>query len=473
MKRGRLPFTVLLLAVTLPLLVLAVLAWAGVASMRQSAWVAARNTADSVAAGMGSGLALNLAAKSRPIPMFDDPPLPGPAAESGDPLEGNDLGDLEKLARHKVNGKLAPAGLSPAGLPRRLLAALRLLEADGSEYWAEWGLMMAEQEPSSLSTRALEEVVRRFPEKQEHLRLWRQSLDARKLALAHPDLLQRGGLKGGYWIGMHDGSPKFLSTDQAHQWMVPLGGLPWASIRVNAGGHPLAGPSGGRVLATAPVAFGNGLTVEVVVTDSALVESGTRQIQRWVSAVLLDVMMPGLDGYAVCRELRKRGREMPVLMLTAKGQIDDRVDGLDSGADDYLVKPFSLKELLARVRALLRRRERESAVPEVLEIGASMVDFRKGILIRGGMKHPLSEKETGILRLLAAHAGENVSRERFLDVVWGYNAFPSTRTVDNFIATLRTKLEPDPANPVHLVTVRGTGYRLEQDMPPGGRSHQG
>lgn len=177
--------------------------------------------------------------------------------------------------------------------------------------------------------------------------------------------------------------------------------------------------------------------------------------------VLLDVMMPGLDGFAVCRELRKRGRSMPVLMLTAKGQVDDRVEGLDSGADDYLVKPFSLRELLARVRALLRRKEREESIGNEIVIGGATVDFAKRQLARGGGRFDLSEKELGMLRLLAAEAGETVSREKFLDVVWGYHAYPSTRTVDNFIAALRTKLEDDPANPKHLVTVRGVGYRLD------------
>ena len=177
--------------------------------------------------------------------------------------------------------------------------------------------------------------------------------------------------------------------------------------------------------------------------------------------VLLDLMMPGLDGFAVCRELRKRERTMPVLMLTAKGQVDDRVEGLDSGADDYLVKPFSLKELLARVRALLRRREREGALGGEFSIGAAVVDFSKRMLQRNGTRHELSEKEAGMLRLLATNAGEVVSREKFLDVVWGYHAYPSTRTVDNFIATLRAKLEADPANPRHLFTVRGVGYRLD------------
>jgi DNA-binding response OmpR family regulator len=177
--------------------------------------------------------------------------------------------------------------------------------------------------------------------------------------------------------------------------------------------------------------------------------------------ILLDVMMPGLDGFAVCRELRKRGRDMPVLMLTAKGQIDDRVQGLDSGADDYLLKPFSLKELLARIRALLRRHEREQAVPDLLEIGSATIDFRRSVLIRTGQEHSLSDKEAGILRLLAANPGLAVSREKFLDVVWGYHAYPSLRTIDNFITALRAKLEIDPADPQHLVTVRGVGYRLD------------
>jgi DNA-binding response OmpR family regulator len=176
--------------------------------------------------------------------------------------------------------------------------------------------------------------------------------------------------------------------------------------------------------------------------------------------VLLDVMMPNMDGYAVCKELRKRGRDEPVLMLTAKGRIDDRVEGLDSGADDYLVKPFSLRELLARVRALLRRKERASEVETELKIGTALIHFSQRRLQRGEEIFDLSEKELGMLRLLIAHRGETVSREKFLDVVWGYHAFPTARTVDNFIATLRAKLEEDSANPQHLLTVRGVGYRL-------------
>lgn len=176
--------------------------------------------------------------------------------------------------------------------------------------------------------------------------------------------------------------------------------------------------------------------------------------------VLLDVMMPGLDGYAVCRALRERGRGMPVLMLTAKAMVDDRVEGLDAGADDYLVKPFSLRELLARVRALLRRRDRDNPVPEEIAVGSAVIHFSKQVLVRDGIEHALSAKEFGMLRLLASRAGEVITREQFLDQIWEYNAYPSTRTVDNFINSLRAKLEPDPSNPRHLLTVRGAGYRL-------------
>lgn len=177
--------------------------------------------------------------------------------------------------------------------------------------------------------------------------------------------------------------------------------------------------------------------------------------------VVLDVMMPRLDGYEVCRNMRERGRDMPVLMLTAKGLVDDRVEGLDCGADDYLVKPFSLRELLARVRALLRRQQRDLVLPDQLDIGTATVDLERRTIRRGGRVHQLSPKEAGILRLLAARRGETVSRETFLDLVWGYHAFPSTRTIDNFIASIRAKLEDDPGAPRHVVTIRGEGYRLE------------
>jgi DNA-binding response OmpR family regulator len=177
--------------------------------------------------------------------------------------------------------------------------------------------------------------------------------------------------------------------------------------------------------------------------------------------LLLDVMMAGLDGYTVCREVRQRRPTLPILMLTAKGQVDDRVSGLDAGADDYVVKPFSSRELLARIRALLRRSERESSAVDRITLGEVKIDFAKQQCTRGSSAVALSAKEWGMLKMLAERAGEAVSREQFLENVWGYNAYPTTRTVDNQIVSLRAKLETDPVHPRHLLTVHGIGYRLE------------
>lgn len=186
-----------------------------------------------------------------------------------------------------------------------------------------------------------------------------------------------------------------------------------------------------------------------------------RALKEKPDLVLLDVMMPRLDGFAVCAELRRLGHTEPILMLTAKGQVEDRVTGLDAGADDYLVKPFSTDELLARVRALLRRFQRqEKGVREVV-LGEVRVDLARQRAWRGAEELHLTAKELAMLRLLADAEGEPVTRERFLDVVWGYGAFPTTRTVDNHIASLRSKVEPDPEQPRWIKTVHGVGYRLE------------
>jgi DNA-binding response OmpR family regulator len=186
-----------------------------------------------------------------------------------------------------------------------------------------------------------------------------------------------------------------------------------------------------------------------------------RAVAEKPDLILLDVMLPRLDGFVVCAQLRRLAVEVPVLMLTAKGQVSDRVTGLDSGADDYLVKPFSTDELLARVRALLRRRGRPGRVPATLDLGDAHIDLLRQVAVRGRKPVHLTAKEFAMLRLLAEARGQPVTRERFLDVVWGYTAFPTTRTVDNHVASLRAKLEPNPDQPRWIKTVHGVGYRLD------------
>jgi len=191
-------------------------------------------------------------------------------------------------------------------------------------------------------------------------------------------------------------------------------------------------------------------------------ESGLdRALKEKPDLILLDIMMPKLDGFALCAELRRLSNPVPVLMLTAKGQVEDRVTGLDAGADDYLVKPFSTDELLARVRALLRRTRKQGRAPMLLKLGDAQIDLVKQTATRGRKALHLTAKEFAMLRLMADAQGEPVTRERFLDVVWGYTAFPTTRTVDNHVASLRSKIEKDPDEPRWIKTVHGVGYRLE------------
>ena len=191
-------------------------------------------------------------------------------------------------------------------------------------------------------------------------------------------------------------------------------------------------------------------------------ESGLhRALEEKPDLILLDIMMPKLDGFQVCAELRRLGIAAPVLMLTAKGQIEDRVVGLDVGADDYLVKPFSTEELLARIRALLRRVQKQARTPARLTLGETEIDLARQTAVCGKKPIHLTAKEFSMLRLLAEAEGEPVTRERFLDVVWGYTAFPTTRTVDNHIASLRAKLEKNPEAPRWLKTVHGVGYKLD------------
>ena len=177
--------------------------------------------------------------------------------------------------------------------------------------------------------------------------------------------------------------------------------------------------------------------------------------------VILDVMLPGKNGFDVCRDLRQQGKDMPVLMLTAKAQLVDRVVGLKLGADDYLTKPFEPEELLARVEALLRRSKKEKLSPVVkYQFGTVEVDFERGDVRKDGQPISLAGKELELLRYLIDHRGKVVSREELLEGVWQYQPGVSSRTIDVHVAWLRQKLEDTPQTPRYIHTVRGVGYRF-------------
>ena len=177
--------------------------------------------------------------------------------------------------------------------------------------------------------------------------------------------------------------------------------------------------------------------------------------------VVLDLMLPGPGGLELLREFRTHDKDTPVLILTARGEENDKVLGLEMGADDYVTKPFGLREVAARVRAHLRRANNgNDGAPRRFRIGAADVDLKAYQVTKDGEAHPLSPKEVGMLELLYRDAGEVVTRTRFLEEVWGSDQFVSDRTIDTHILHLRQKLEADPKHPEHLITVHGAGYRL-------------
>jgi two-component system, OmpR family, alkaline phosphatase synthesis response regulator PhoP len=180
--------------------------------------------------------------------------------------------------------------------------------------------------------------------------------------------------------------------------------------------------------------------------------------------ILLDVMLPGGNGFDVCRTLRQKGVQTPVLMLTARGQVVDKVVGLKLGADDYLVKPFEMAELLARIEALLRRGATTTAsaagATERFVFGDIAVDFRRAEVTKGGQPLELSAREFKLLKYFLEHRGAALTRDELLNEVWGYNAMPSTRTVDVHVAWLRQKLEDNPRHPQFILTVHGLGYKF-------------
>jgi two-component system, OmpR family, alkaline phosphatase synthesis response regulator PhoP len=190
-------------------------------------------------------------------------------------------------------------------------------------------------------------------------------------------------------------------------------------------------------------------------------ESGLERATREpFDLILLDVMLPRLGGFDVMRELRKRGIETPVIMLTARGQVVDKVVGLKLGADDYVTKPFEMVELLARVEAKLRRQPVKIHPAEGHQFGDIRMDFRKAEITKAGAPLDLSAREYQLLRYFVEHRGATLSREELLNEVWGYNSMPTTRTVDVHVAWLRQKIEPNPRHPQYILTIHGMGYKF-------------
>jgi len=177
-------------------------------------------------------------------------------------------------------------------------------------------------------------------------------------------------------------------------------------------------------------------------------------------AIVLDLMLPDINGYAVCEEIRRFNALVPIIMLTARAEDSDKIRGLDSGADDYVTKPFSVNELIARMRAIFRRAARTGGIPDDLTIGDAKVSLGSHTLTVRGTSHELSFYEVELLRLLAERVGQPVSRDEILSKIWGLEANPTNRTVDNFIVKLRKKLERQPEKPKHILTVYGFGYKL-------------
>jgi DNA-binding response OmpR family regulator len=202
-----------------------------------------------------------------------------------------------------------------------------------------------------------------------------------------------------------------------------------------------------------------GFRVEVAKTGGEGLEAA---LSLRPDLVLCDVMLPGLNGFEICEELRRHDADLPILLVTAKGEEQDRVRGLRLGADDYIVKPFGIAELLARVSAALRRRRLAARESAVIRFGEVTVDFTAHAVTRAGAPVEMTALEIKLLRYFVDHEGVLLPRQRILDAVWGSDYFGTDRTVDNFVNRLRTKLEPDPRAPQHIVTLRGAGYRFSR-----------
>lgn len=199
--------------------------------------------------------------------------------------------------------------------------------------------------------------------------------------------------------------------------------------------------------------------------DVELIGDGNKGLEKMINTIydliILDIMLPGMSGFDVCKKAREQGVRIPIIMLTAKGEEIDKVVGLELGADDYITKPFSLRELLARIKAILRRKN-EAAIAHSgpIALGKLKIDFAAYTAFSHGKSMEMTPKEFEILKYLWLHRNQVVSRNSLLTDVWGYNENISSRTVDNFILKLRQKIEPDPSHPKHIMTIHGIGYKL-------------
>lgn len=176
--------------------------------------------------------------------------------------------------------------------------------------------------------------------------------------------------------------------------------------------------------------------------------------------VVLDVMLPDLDGFAVTRRIRESGKHIPIVFVTARDSLDDKIKGLTVGGDDYVTKPFSITELLARVRAVLRRTTTRPPTEDIVRIGDLEIDFKLHQARREKRRVEFTAREFELLRYFVQHRGKVVTREQILNEVWGYEEFPTTRTIDNFVAKLRQKIERAPHEPEHILTIHGSGYKF-------------
>lgn len=198
----------------------------------------------------------------------------------------------------------------------------------------------------------------------------------------------------------------------------------------------------------------------VVIQETNGIKGMELALKKEIDMILLDIMLPGMNGYEICRKLKKEKPELPIIMISARASEMDKVSGLDIGADDYVTKPFSVPELVARIRAIFRRMVQIKDISNKYSFGNISLDFKKFQAFRNNQEIILSSREFAIMEYFIRHEGEAIHRQDLLSDVWGYQSTPNTRTVDNFVLNLRKKLEENPSKPKHIISIKGIGYRF-------------